>query len=364
MAEFKEFSALNKAPTTFFHAAPLESDLFEWHFSVRGPPDTPFADGVYHGRIVLPAEYPLKPPEIILLTPNGRFETGKRICLSVTAHHQETWQPSWGIRTILTALVGFMPSKAEGVAALDFPDSDRRRMARSSWSFRCNRCDACPIQQLHVPAAVNAGFPGAYAPPCELKNISSTASSSSSSSLPPAPSQPETLEPLRKQSEVSGTPEKSSTPATTKVVLGSASSLSPPAAPPTSITTTPTSQSPSLPAYSTESDVNTSCNSDDATLVPPSVAVGSIVTDNVDNLTNGDLEPSPRLVIEQAEGMSRSSPTPTPPASNITPTTSPTRQASTSTTVKERELLYLAYAIAIAIVAIILRRVYVTVTMN
>ena len=27
--------------------------------------------------------------------PNGRFETGKKICLSMSAHHPETWQPSW-----------------------------------------------------------------------------------------------------------------------------------------------------------------------------------------------------------------------------------------------------------------------------
>lgn len=156
MAEVKEFANLNSHPSSFFYAAPLESDLFEWHFSVRGPPDTPFAVGVYHGRILLPAEYPLKPPEIILLTPNGRFEVGKRICLSVTAHHQETWQPSWGIRTILTALVGFMPSKAEGVGALDYPDEDRRGLARKSLHFKCPRCGVRPAEQL-PPREVTTG---------------------------------------------------------------------------------------------------------------------------------------------------------------------------------------------------------------
>lgn len=46
----------------------LQDNLFEWHFSVRGPPDSDFDGGVYHGRIVLPPEYPMKPPSIILLT--------------------------------------------------------------------------------------------------------------------------------------------------------------------------------------------------------------------------------------------------------------------------------------------------------
>lgn len=35
---------------------------------MRGPPDSDFDGGVYHGRIVLPPEYPMKPPSIILLT--------------------------------------------------------------------------------------------------------------------------------------------------------------------------------------------------------------------------------------------------------------------------------------------------------
>lgn len=45
------------------------------------------------GRIIFPADYPFKPPNIYFLTPNGRFELGKKICLSITSFHQETWRP-------------------------------------------------------------------------------------------------------------------------------------------------------------------------------------------------------------------------------------------------------------------------------
>ena len=30
----------------------------------RGPPDSPFADGEYHGVLIFPPEYPFKPPGI------------------------------------------------------------------------------------------------------------------------------------------------------------------------------------------------------------------------------------------------------------------------------------------------------------
>jgi ubiquitin-conjugating enzyme E2 J1 len=67
------------------------NNQFEWHFTVRGPPETAFEGGFYHGRLSFPTEYPMKPPSIILLTPNGRFETNKKICLSISGYHPETW---------------------------------------------------------------------------------------------------------------------------------------------------------------------------------------------------------------------------------------------------------------------------------
>lgn len=70
--------------------------------------------GIYHGRITLPPEYPFKPPSFIMLTPSGRFETNTKICLSISSHHPEHWQPSWSVRTALTALVSFLPTPGNG----------------------------------------------------------------------------------------------------------------------------------------------------------------------------------------------------------------------------------------------------------
>ena len=51
-----------------YSAQPLEENLFEWHFTILGPHGTDYDGGRYHGRILLPSEYPMKPPSIILLT--------------------------------------------------------------------------------------------------------------------------------------------------------------------------------------------------------------------------------------------------------------------------------------------------------
>ena len=40
-------------PTFNYFAQPLEENLFEWHFTIRGPDDTPFAKGNTHLKNVL-----------------------------------------------------------------------------------------------------------------------------------------------------------------------------------------------------------------------------------------------------------------------------------------------------------------------
>ncbi|XP_076272116.1 ubiquitin-conjugating enzyme E2 J1-like isoform X2 [Rhynchophorus ferrugineus] len=128
-------------PTEEYYACPVEDNLFEWHFTIRGPPDTEFQGGFYHGRILLPPQYPMQPPNIILLTPNGRFQVNKKICLSISGYHPESWQPSWSIRTALLALIAFMPTEGGStVGSLDYTKEERHTMARASKKWECSTC--------------------------------------------------------------------------------------------------------------------------------------------------------------------------------------------------------------------------------
>ena len=116
-----------------FHAEAVEEDIFEWHFAILGPEDSEFEGGIYHGRVLLPPEYPFKPPSFVLLTPSGRFETNTKICLSITQHHPEHWQPSWSVRTALTAVARVHALPAEGaVGSLDYTKEERGKLAERS----------------------------------------------------------------------------------------------------------------------------------------------------------------------------------------------------------------------------------------
>ena len=83
----------------------------------------------------------------MFLTPSGRFETNTKICLSFSAFHPELWQPAWGIRLILEALISFLPTPGDGaIGALDYKPEERRRLAKQSQSFVCPICG--PIEKL------------------------------------------------------------------------------------------------------------------------------------------------------------------------------------------------------------------------
>jgi ubiquitin-conjugating enzyme E2 J1 len=58
--------------------------------------------------------------------------------LSISGHHEESWQPAWGIRTALCAIRAFMAGEAKGqVGGLDMSESGRLRLAKESRNWRC-----------------------------------------------------------------------------------------------------------------------------------------------------------------------------------------------------------------------------------
>jgi len=134
----RELKEISESPSRHWTASPVADDLFEWQFAVRGPPGTDFEGGIFTGRLVLPVNYPLAPPSITLLTPNGRWEVGKKICLSNTSYHPDLWQPAWGIRTMMEALRSHFPMPGDGaIGAIDWPSELRQRLAKESLDFVC-----------------------------------------------------------------------------------------------------------------------------------------------------------------------------------------------------------------------------------
>ncbi|GAB6019819.1 hypothetical protein CHUAL_001360 [Chamberlinius hualienensis] len=131
----QDYLRLKKDPVPYITAEPLPSNLLEWHYIVRGPSNTPYQDGIYHGKLVFPNEFPYKPPSIYILTPNGRFRINTRLCLSISDFHPDTWNPAWSVATILTGLLSFMLEKNPTLGSIETSDYEKNQFAWNSLDF-------------------------------------------------------------------------------------------------------------------------------------------------------------------------------------------------------------------------------------
>eukprot|EP00793_Prasinoderma_coloniale_P005863 PRCOL_00004337-RA len=128
----KELKSLALDAPPGIAARPSETDILEWHYILDGPSETPYAGGVYHGKLVFPPEYPNRPPAISMLTPSGRFKTGTSLCFSMSEYHPESWQPSWKVETILLGLQSFMCEEAVTQGSIASSEAERKDLARKA----------------------------------------------------------------------------------------------------------------------------------------------------------------------------------------------------------------------------------------
>ncbi|CAI9280855.1 ubiquitin-conjugating enzyme E2 34 [Lactuca sativa] len=133
----KEYRALCKEPVSHIVARPSPNDILEWHYVLEGSQGTPFAGGYYYGKIKFPSDYPFKPPGISMTTPNGRFMTQKKICLSMSDFHPESWNPMWSVSSILTGLLSFMMDNSPTTGSVNTTVAEKQRLAKASMAFNC-----------------------------------------------------------------------------------------------------------------------------------------------------------------------------------------------------------------------------------
>ena len=137
---------MTQDPVPYIVAEPLPSNILEWRYVVTGPEDSLYRGGLYHGKLVFPSEFPFKPPSIFMITPNGRFKTDTRLCLSISDYHPDTWNPAWSVSTILTGersqtgaihiimiifigLLSFMLEKSPTLGSVETSDWEKKQLA-------------------------------------------------------------------------------------------------------------------------------------------------------------------------------------------------------------------------------------------
>lgn len=137
-------------PMEYFDACPDENDLNTWYFVIRLPHDGDKPSqyvytengvtkpGLYFGKIMLPPDYPCAPPDFMMLTPSGRFETGRKLCLTNTGYHTNQWSANWSIQKMLLGFISVVLSDAKedsGLAHLHLSKKERETFAKQSSAF-------------------------------------------------------------------------------------------------------------------------------------------------------------------------------------------------------------------------------------
>ena len=88
-------------------AGPVGDDIYHWTACIVGADDTPFAGGLFYLDILLPVNYPFKPPKVKFTTkiyhPNVNSTGG--ICLDLL---KDQWSPALTISKILLSIMSFL----------------------------------------------------------------------------------------------------------------------------------------------------------------------------------------------------------------------------------------------------------------
>lgn len=86
---------------------PVADDMFHWQATIMGPPDSPYAGGVFVVTIHFPPDYPFKPPKVAFRTKvfHPNINSNGSICLDIL---KEQWSPALTISKVLLSICSLL----------------------------------------------------------------------------------------------------------------------------------------------------------------------------------------------------------------------------------------------------------------
>lgn len=162
-----DYKLFEKSNPEYFDVLANPENILEIYFLMYGREGTPYEGGQYIGKIVHSPEYPRKAPDYYVLTPNGRFEINKKICLTNSSYHQSDWAPAaWNLVSILEGFSSVWHSEIKedkhGISHIgSTPPEQIKKLAAQSVAFNTDSLSSLfgkfpKVKSAHDPYAKNA----------------------------------------------------------------------------------------------------------------------------------------------------------------------------------------------------------------
>eukprot|EP00760_Papus_ankaliazontas_P001392 PhM_4_TR10462/c1_g1_i1/m.17760/K10575/UBE2G1, UBC7; ubiquitin-conjugating enzyme E2 G1 len=160
----REFKKLSQNPTDGFRVELQdESDFFQWTVWFLGPNGTPYEGGHFKASFKYPAEYPMLPPEMTIVSefwhPNV-YPDGK-VCMSILHppvadqfNTEESLDIRWSpVQTIDSILVSFLsllsdPDPSDAGAPANVDALRQYRVDKRGFLSRCKKCVEASVKAL------------------------------------------------------------------------------------------------------------------------------------------------------------------------------------------------------------------------
>jgi len=135
----KELAEVTTQPPAGIHVNLIdESNVHNWNIILDGPEGSPYAGGKFKLLLVLPTDYPFKPPKLNFKTkifhPNVTNDEHGSMCLGMLKG--DVWKPSSKIMSVLTAaqqlLVEPVPDDAVETGAAELFKNDRKEFDKQA----------------------------------------------------------------------------------------------------------------------------------------------------------------------------------------------------------------------------------------
>lgn len=115
----KEYNQLLYNPLDNITITINNDNILDYTISITGPDDSPYYNGIYKLRMIIPVDYPFKPPSCIFITPiyHPNITEQGTICLDILKQNDSDnnsnnnnyrWQPTYGLSHICTSVYGLL----------------------------------------------------------------------------------------------------------------------------------------------------------------------------------------------------------------------------------------------------------------